>query len=155
MSCVSLKVVRALATPSDSNFKSAIYNATKHMVLQLNHHTNKYVQNKQCDEDKIGSARHTVPNIGRHKGPAAIQHEDQELLSRKKAKSTNRCEATAGHIYIYCVNACFQDTLCLSADLQRSLTTAAFTFSSSSRVQFTICRWKNVDVELPNVNACS
>lgn len=28
-------------------------------------------------------------------------------------------------------------------------------FSQSRPVQFTICRWKNVDVELPNVNACS
>lgn len=56
------------------------------MVLHLNHHTNKYVQNKQCDEDKISSARHTVPNIGRHKGPAAIQHEDQVVFRRKISK---------------------------------------------------------------------
>lgn len=37
----------------------------------------------------------------------------------------------------------------------RKVAAAAFTFSSPSPVQFTICSWKNVDVELPNVNACS
>lgn len=35
---------------------------------------------------KISSASHTVPNIGRRKGPAAIQHEEQVVLIIKKQK---------------------------------------------------------------------
>lgn len=36
------------------------------------------------DECKLSCATHTVPYIGRHWGAAAIQHEEQVVVMRKK-----------------------------------------------------------------------
>lgn len=128
-------------------------------MSRLHRDLDKDSHKKYYDGGKVSSARHTVPDVGRRKGPAAIQHEGQ-VVWIIKCKSRKRSGENAGHGWIHSANACFRCGRLVSClrDLQRSdrkVAAAAFTFSSPSPVQFTICSWKNVDVELPNVNACS
>lgn len=50
---------------------------------------------------------------------------------------------------------CGRWSVCGLAALGGGHSVAFHLFPPPALLQFTICRWKNVDVELPNVNACS
>lgn len=119
--------------------------------------TRTYIKTRRnYDGSRISSASHTVPNVGRRKA--------HQLKSNTRGKSSLDHQKNAKKAGVD--QMAFSDSVrrrlfwrcgrCPCADLQRSAATRSlFTFSSPSPVQFTICRWKNVDVELPNVNACS
>lgn len=110
-----------------------VQNATKRTRCVYNGYNKSQFHNDEC---KPSCAAHTVPYIDRHWGPAALQHEEQVVLMRKKRKTKcrKRCEATAGHGYNHRINAGLHCYWRPSADLWRSVETAPFTFSSPSSV---------------------
>lgn len=133
-----------------------VQNATKRTRCVYNGYNKSQFHN---DERKPSCAAHTVPYIDRHWGPAALQHEEQVVLMRKKKRNKMQ-KAMRGNCRSWiqsprkCRTSLLLTSVCGPVALGGDCSFYPF-FSQSCPVQFTICRWKNVDVELPNVNACS